>query len=400
MSHGTDQHGNTSNEHTGSVADSNVQGVYIHPSWYWDRRSVEMRRVAMCDWLDRAAEANINLLYTWMETPWLAALLGEPRYAEEYPFWDPDGWDALRALIEEAKSRGMEVHLWLSFTRYKRNREMVPEYDPELHVLSPGDPDWASITTAEYDEGLRDPADPAVSGSALCNNETAAHEWTLALYERLFHQYPGLCGLHIEEPGYLDLERCVCYRCQAVYETLNDDPGENLLGHVHSEIGNYQYDDAAVPVKTHGTDSFVRQLYSWWQNTHSEKILSFNGSFNASWDRVRGRNWVSWASDGLVPYFCPQIYTASIERFLDYLDTTIEDLTGSDTVVLPIVAVDWSGGSNDRDSVLAQLEAVRNRKGEDPIGGMNVFSGESVDDDLVQALRTGPFAEQVDLPWG
>ena len=300
-----------------------IRAVFAHPGWQWTDGTAHERRASMIEWLDRAADANINLLLAWVESRNLAAMLGEPRYTSEYPAWDMDEWDMIGELIAEAEARGMQVHLWYSFTRYKRG--LIPEYDPDLTVLPPGDPDWASVTKDEYEAGHTAPTSPEVSGSALCGNEPDAHTWTLQMLDMVFERYPGLTGLHIEEPGYLSSGRCACYRCQTVYRQLHREPGENLLDHLKDEAG--------ARLKSQGTDEFVRRLSDWLALKYPEMVLSFNGGFNAESERIRGRNWAQWASWGLVPFYSPQCYRLDVENYLNTVHQCIDALAGSPTVL-------------------------------------------------------------------
>lgn len=374
--------------------------VSIHPRWYWGGAgSVRGSRRAMRDWLDMAAVSGVNVLHAWIESPEAAAILGEPRYASAYEFWDPTRWDALGELITAAAERGIEVHLWYSFTRYKRNRDLVPEYDSNLAVLPPGDPGWASIRKKEYTRGLTDPSDPRIEGDALCNNEFEAHDWTMELFQRLFDRYPGLNGLKIEEPGYLASDRCVCPRCQSAYAARYDEPGENLLDHVYGRTAPYYEDDRAVPIKTRGTDEFARRLYDWWTESGPSDALFYTGSWLARWDRVRGRNWAVWSSRGLVPYFIPQTFASSVPVFDWKLRATLESLSYSSLV--PSVGIVWGFGENDPDQVAAQIERANDVDGgsETPIEGTSLFSGGAMTLELARTLRTGPYATEAVPPW-
>lgn len=377
-----------------------VRSINVHPSTQWDADAVEQRRSALREWVARADAANLNVLYAWLESPFLAALLGEDRYREQYPFWDTREWDPLGELLEAAAAHGIEVHAWYSFTRYKRDREWVPEYDPDLSVLPPGDPDWASVTRSEYEDGRVDPADPAVDGSSLCTNAVDAHEWTLEALGRLLEAYPDLGGLRIEEPGYLDLERCVCDRCRAVYEQLTGDPGDELLEHVHDEVAAYREDDVAVRVKTHGTDDFVRRLHGWWASVGDGRPLTFNGGWDPAWDRARGRNWTEWSEWGAVPYFSPQVYTEDVDEMADQLRTTMDGV-GGDTAVVPSVGISWSRGSNEPETVVEQVEAAAAADGYGgrSIAGVNLFAGASLTSELAELLAAGPYGTDAAPPW-
>lgn len=372
----------------------------VHPSAQWDDETVEERRSEIRDWVALADEANINVLYTWLKSRWAAAVLGEERYQDEYPFWDTRKWDPIREIVDAAADYNIEVHLWYSFTRYKRDREWVPEYDPDLTVLPPGDPGWASVTKSEYEEGHMDPAAPAVDGSALCGNAFDAHEWTLDVLERVFDAYPGLGGLRIEEPGYLDLERCVCYRCRAVYELLTSDPGEELLDHVYDDVERYYDDETAVDIKTHGTDDFVRRLSLWWNGVGDGRQLTFNGGWDPAWDRARGRNWSEWSTWNVVPYFSPQTYTSDLEEFTDQVRTTMGGV-GGDTAVVPTVGISWSRGENHPETVVEQIEAAVAEDGyrDVSIGGVNLFAGRSLTPELADLLSSGPYRDAPSLPW-
>lgn len=374
--------------------------VSIHPRWYWGGAdTVEESRRAMRDWLDMAAMAGVNVLQAWIESPGAAALLGEPLYADRYEFWDTKRWDALGELITEAAARGMSVHLWYSVTRYKRNRDLVPEYDPDLAVLPPGDPGWASIKKSEYEQGLTDPSDPRVDGDALCNNEFEAHNWSMELLRRLFEQYPGLNGLKIEEPGYLAADRCVCPRCQAVYSNYYDEPGGNLLDHIYGRTEPYYDDDRAVPVKTRGTDEMARRVYDWWDRSGPSDGLFYAGSWLSRWDRVRGRNWATWSERGLIPYYIPQTFARTVPVFEWKLRTTMESI--SDSAVLPGVGIIWGFGENGPEQVAAQIETSNDFDGvrNTPIAGAGLFSGGAFTPELARTLRTGPYATESIPPW-
>lgn len=375
--------------------------VQIHPRWYWDARTIQQSRAAMQQWLDRAKRANVNVLFAWMESPELAAALGESRYASSsaFDFWDPIRWDAMGELISGAERRGMEVHLWYSFTRYKRPPGLIPEYDTGLEVLPSGDPDWASVRKSEYVDGYTDPADEGVSGTSLCVNDPDVRDWTFSVLERMLDRYPGLAGLHIEEPGYLELDRCVCHRCQDVYADIHGEPGENLLDHIYRSVDAYQDDPAAVSVKTHGTDAFVSRLADWWAARDNDGVLSFNGSWDPEWDRVRGRNWAVWSERGQLPYYLPQVYATDVDTFVEQTKVTMDGL--SDTTILPMAGVGWSSGNNDAATVTDQIEAAEDLDGysDVPVAGTSLFSGADFTEELALHLRAGPYLEPSRPTW-
>jgi hypothetical protein len=71
--------------------------------------------------------------------------------------------------------------------------------------------------------------------------------------------------------------------------------------------------------------------------------LSANGSggANADGDWRIGRDWVTWARRGYIDFYVPQIYTQSIDGFIEGGRRTKELLAGCDLVTG--MAVSWSG---------------------------------------------------------
>jgi uncharacterized lipoprotein YddW (UPF0748 family) len=388
---------------TSSTGDPEVRAIYTTPKWYWDGDRIQRNRLRMQQFLDRAEEAGLNALYAWIESDGLASLLGEPTYAESprYDFWNPDrGWDPLGELVAGAAKRGIEVHLWYSFVRYKRSTLPVPEYNPDLEVLPPGDPSWAALSKAEYEAGHEDST--SVDSEALCANEPGARAWALEALDRAFEQYPMLSGLHIEEPGWLDAQRCVCPRCRELYAEIHDDAPENYVEHVYDTAEPYAEDDLAIPVKNHGTDAFVEALYDWWQSRSGSDTLSYNGSWLPEFDHVRGRNWPTWSDEGWVPYFAPQIYTRDLDVYRKRLEATMDAL--SETVVVPVTGMQWgtkASERNDPGAVADEIELVRSMDGYADVatGGTGLFSGSALSPEMTVGLRADPYTQSATPHW-
>ena len=384
--------------------------INVHPSWYWKQDDIADRHQAMLEMMDDIESANFNLIRIWLESPHIATLFGEPRYVESgrYDFWRTDRWDPVQEILDAAEDRGLAVQFWYSFTRYKRDRNWTPEYDPDNQVLPPGDPDWASIKKSEYEAGYTDPADPHVEGSALCNNEFATIPWTLKVVDMVFERYPRLAGFHIEEPGYLEVGRCVCYRCQRVYSQLHGgEPGENLLDHVYEGEGAYdQYrdDTRAIPVKTNGTNAFVFAVVDWFDKHHPDKILSTGGGTNVVVERARGRNWIQWVHWNLIDYWGNQMYTQNSDRFERLMKQTMDALEGSGAEYIPYIGIGWGSRTltlNTPETIVQQIRRARQLDGHKGVNvaGVALFSAQNLDQEIIDALRTGPFKEKAPLPW-
>jgi hypothetical protein len=386
-----------------STGDPEVRAIHAMPKWYWDGERVETNRARMRQFLTRVEETGLNVIYAWIESDGVASLLGEPAYAEsaEYDFWNPDrGWDPLGELITGAARRGIEVHLWYSFVRYKRSALPVPELNPDLEVLPSGGRDWGALSKSQYEDGHEDST--TIDARALCVNEPGAHAWTIEVLDRVFDRYPMLKGLHIEEPGYLDAERCVCPRCRDLYADFYDEDPENYLDHIYDTSDPYFRDDLALPVKSHGTDAFAETLYDWIEGRDTSRVLSYNGSWLPEFDIPRGRNWPTWSAEGWVPYYAPQIYTSDLDIYRARMERAMEAL--SDTVIAPVTGIVWGSdrtGSNDAATVADEIELVRSMDGYADVtaGGTGLFSGSALTPDQTVVLRTGPYSESAPPHW-
>jgi len=85
--------------------------------------------------VDRLANAHFNTLYVWVTSEYMVALHNE-RYRSLTQLAE---WDGVGAAIRAAADRGMECHVWYSFTYYKSPTS--PEFDPQ----EGGDPAWISV---------------------------------------------------------------------------------------------------------------------------------------------------------------------------------------------------------------------------------------------------------------
>ncbi|ARN57977.1 family 10 glycosylhydrolase [Sedimentisphaera salicampi] len=391
-----------------AVKETEIRAIATHPSWYW-KGSVKEKRSEMRHYFKLLNEANINMVYFWMETANMAALLGEPKYAKngDYNFYSTEKWDCIGEMLKEAKKHNVELHLWFSFTRYKRNRNYVPEYDSNPEIMPEGSPAWASITKSEYEAGYTDPASKNVSGTALCNNAEGAGGWTIEVIDRILQKYPEIAGIHLEEPGYLSLQRCVCKRCQKVYSLLYDEPGENLLNHIYSGKNAreaYRKDPKAIAVKVYGTNRFVSKFRDFLEEKHPYKILMTGGGPYPALERARGRNWPEWIQWGWIPYFGCQAYRPNVKSFVTDCKSAMDAMQGSGAEFAPIIGMLYGSGkthSNSPEMVIKQIKAARKLDGYKGVeyAGVQLFSGKALNKEMAEALGKGPFSETKPLPW-
>lgn len=257
------------------------------------------QRARVRDLVERLADAHFNLAWVGsVRTTRYATLWNDPEYTgrnSTYYLSTDDGYDVLGDLIRSLDAAAIEPHLYYSFTRYK-HRTATPEYDPNSVSKGPagvrGDPNNASVTLDEYErlkndfDGPYDPRIPAssrIGAQALCNNAEPANAFNLDMIRALVARYPTLKGIHLEEPGYLSTERCVCHRCQRLWDEMYPEWKGRLNEFIQTEQAN--------AFKHQGTDRFVKRLHEWLQAKRPDLILTSNGSSSAEWDLRRGRNW-------------------------------------------------------------------------------------------------------------
>ncbi len=348
------------------------RAVWCHPEALFPADSAE-GKAAVRRFVDRMADARFNLILPWIRSEYVAALT-EERYRAAVPV---AAWDPLGELIAAARDRGIAVQAWYSFTHYKSPES--PEFDPKLG----GDPAWAA---RRIDEKIPDPATGRIAPrrmADLCVLHPGAREWELKLIDGLLDRHPLLAGIHIEEPGYGYGGNCVCEACLALFKAVHGrEPAPE-------EVDGPQAED----LKCVGTTDFHRRLRERMLKRDPKLILSVNGGPRWKTDRNLGRDWRRWAEEGWVDDFEGQVYTSSPEGFRKLARTLIGDLGTSCPVVLGI-GVKWSSGANTAETVLKEIGIAR----ECGARGVALFSGTDLTDELLAALKAGPFQEPAPLP--
>lgn len=347
------------------------RAVWAHPEALFpadaEKGKAEVRR-----FVDRMADAHFNLILPWIRSEHVAALTDE-RYQATVPVAK---WDALGELVTAAHGKGIAVEVWYSFTHYKS-----PE-SPEFNPKHGGDPSWAA---RRIDEFVPDKTTGQVVPrrmADLCVLHPGARDWELALIDRLLDRYPLLAGIHIEEPGYGYGGNCCCELCLQLFKTMYG-------GEATADIDGPQAED----LKCVGTTDFFRRLRTRMLKRNPKLVLSVNGGPLWKGDRKLGRDWRHWAEEGWMDDYEGQVYTPSREGFRKHVRTLIGDLGPSCPVAIGI-GVKWSSGSNTMETVLNEIGIAR----ELGAAGVALFSATDLTDDLLAALKAGPFKDTVPLP--
>lgn len=352
-------------------ATAEIRALWIHPESQFNA-DPEMGRLEIHQFIERIANANFNLILPWVRSEYVSALTDEA-YQKSIPIAK---WDALGELIKAAQEKGLQVHLWYSFTYYKSPNS--PDFNPRHG----GNSEWAARQMNELVPDRSTGKAVPRRMANVCPLHSEAREWEVNLIRGVLDRYPLLSGVHIEEPGYSGVGNCVCNLCLKLFKSI------------------YGFDETvdvngpqAQDLKCVGTTAFMRQLRVWLKEKNPNLVLSTNGGPSWQSDRESGRDWKHWAQRGWLDFYAAQIYTTNAENFKAGAQTVIADL-GKDCLVSIGVAVQWSGGKNTAETVVKEIEIARKLGAK----GVLIFSGQALTDEYLTALKEGPFKQAATMP--
>ncbi len=297
--------------------------------WWGSVRAKErdegLREIA--ESLDKLKAAGFNTIFATVTTLYMAAL-----DAPEPEKLDPRAaWDAFGEVIKAADERGIQVHAWVSPWIYKHAYRAVELRDH---------PEWAAVNS----EGV------ATEGG-VCLVRPEVRQFELDFVAAVIDRYPGLVGIHVEEPGFPWGDYCYCDYCQQLCREwfgidIREDP------------------EAARPVVRNlaafmSTDYFAR-LRKLMMDKRPEMWLSANGSGGANPDWYIGRDWTTWARRGYIDFYVPQLYTKDVASLAQRALETKEYLGRCDLVTG--MAITWSGiypERQDPEVIKAEIRAAR-----------------------------------------
>ena len=332
----------------------------------------EKGRKEVLAFVDRMAGANFNVILPWVPTEYIAALTDEA-YQRSRPVAK---WDALGELIKASHTKGIQVHVWYSFTAYKSS------WSPEFNPVHGGNPAWASVTTAELKADRSAGKQLPKKMGNMCPLHQDGRGWELRTIEKLLERYPLLSGIHIEEPGYDGDGVCVCDLCLKLFQSIYGFTGI-------PDVNGPQ----ATDLKCLGTTEFMRELRKRMKARNRDLVLSTNGHYLWQLDREKGRDWKRWAEFKWLDFYVPQVYWNEI-GFREYLQAAVSAL-GSDCPVAVGIAVKYGKkGQNSVETVLKEIDIARQ------IGakGVVIFKANYLTEEYLAALKSGPFSESVSLP--
>lgn len=348
-----------------------ARGIWMHPESQFSA-DPQIGRQEVREWVEKVAAANFNLILPWTRSEYLAALV-DAEYQRVVPIAK---WDALGEIVRAASEKGIQVHLWYSFTYYKSPGS------PEFNVTHKGNTDWAA---RRIDELIPDSATGKTAPRRMEDMSPAypaARSWQLDLIERALQRYPKLRGVHIEEPGY-------GYPGNDVNERFLQ-----LFRQLYAFEATQSIDGAeAEDLKSLLMTDFMRRLRNHLVAKHPGMALSVNGGHAWRADRQLGRDWLSWARLGWLDYYGAQVYTTDLDVFRERTRTVLGDLAGLCPVYVGI-GVEWSGGTNSIEMTLRQIAMARQMG----VMGILLFHGKALDETYLAALKAGPFREGAAVP--
>ena len=328
------------------------------------------------EFVKSVADANFNAIFPWVSSEYFAALTDE-KYQKIVPVAK---WDALGQLLKVSQEKGLQVHLWYSFTGNKSSRS--PEFDP----VHGGNPNWAAIRTDELyadDTGRIFPK----RMTTLCPLRREGREWELRLLESLLEKYPSISGIHIEEPGYEGGGNCVCDLCRGVFQQIY-----GLSDRLNAD------GPQAADLKCLGTTEFMRELRKRTRAKNRFLVLSANGAFSWDSDRGSGRDWKRWAELKWLDFYVPQIYSGDLNLFRNRVQRTISDLGGACPVIVGIAVKSGPGPEgkygNSVETILREIDIARQSGAK----GIVIFRDKFLKDEHLIALKAGPFREPATFP--
>lgn len=353
------------------LAVTEIRALWTHPESQFSA-DPERGRKEVDQFVESVANANFNLILPWVRSEYVAALT-DGTYQKFVPIAK---WDALGELIRAAERKGIQIHLWYSFTYYKS------PISPDFNSMHGGNPEWAA---RQIDELVPNKITGKVVPRRManvCPLHSEAREWELNLIKRMLERYPWISGVHIEEPGYSGVGNCVCDLCLRLFKSI------------------YGFDETvdvkgpqAEDLKCVGTTAFMRQLRAWLKGKNPKLVLSTNGGPSWQADRKSGRDWKHWAQRGWIDFYSAQIYTTNPEIFDARCQTIITDLRG-DCLISIGIAAQWSGGKNKVETVVKQIEIARQLGAK----GVLIFNEGALTDEYLTALKAGPFSQRSETP--
>jgi uncharacterized lipoprotein YddW (UPF0748 family) len=331
--------------------------------------------------MQKLHRAGINVVY--FET--LNA--GFPIYPSKVlPKQNPliNGWDPLKAAVEEGHRLGMEVHAWVWVFAVGNRRHnplvgMPGEYPGP--ILTDGGLMNEALRNQEGGLGV----DGRQNEFWLSPASPKARDFLLSVFKEIVSSY-DVDGLQLDY---------IRYPFQTSHTRMGFEPiaRERFAQSTGASAGaSDDYNSKLwIAWKTYQINSFVQQVSETTRRIKPQLKLSaavFPMKRDARIVAIQ-QDWETWVDNGWIDVLNPMSYTTDPDR-LQSLFSYVQSSPQRHILVYPGVALHRLDGGH----LVLQLEALRERGSL----GATLFAGAHLDAEKVEALGTGPFKESNSLP--
>jgi len=325
---------------TAKEPETEFRGVWLHQTLF-DRNETEGKE-QIISLFDRYSEIGINNLFCYYTLP------------EENNL----DWDFLTFVIDEGKKRnigihpvfcpGHEVNLEKAMEEHpgwlirKRDGEVYPAYNmalPEVRAY------WVSVISKalEYDiagihlDYIRYPVNQMYSyDSITCDNFSKKYGFT-------------------------------------PFETAND--GGSIIWCEWIEWNQEQ------------VSALVRDIHKMIKESGKNILLGVDVFPDPAESEIEiGQSWKTWASEEIIDFACPMLYTDSVSLFGKYLDKALTT-AGNRCKVYPGIGVRTSHNKATAEVLIDEINITRDKN----TGGVVFFSGYSLTEEMMDSLSKTVF---------
>ncbi len=335
------------------------------------KNPVELKKL-----MGKLHQAGINIVY--FET----FNAGFPIYPSAILKHNPmvQGWDPLKAAVEEGHRLGMEVHAWVwAFAVGNRRHNPLigqPDTYPGPVLVDSG---LMNEALRNRDGGLN--VDNKQNEYWLDPASDKGRAFLLSVYKEIVTHY-DVDGLQLDY---------IRYPFQTSYTRMGFDPVGREKFYRASGQSLDSLDDYTAKLwiawKTYQVSSFVQQVSTTLKAIKPDLKLSAAVFPMKRESRIVTiqQDWETWIDNGWVDTLSPMSYTSDPHRLQGMFDY-VQSSPQKRSLIYPGIALHRLDGGQ----LVEQLEALRQHGGL----GATLFAGAHLDQEKIDTLGQGPFKEQ------
>ncbi len=242
----------------------------------------------------------------------------------------PDDFDPLGTILEQAKRAGIAVHAWINanYTWDSENPPSSPEHIVNKH------PDWLM---RDEDNKIVMTAARDAEGAYTCPSNQAFQEFLKNVYLDVATRY-DVDGVHFDFIRYPSPRFCYCDRCLQLFKTQMD---ERIMPERRKELANTQ-DRLTYPrafprewdkFRREQVTSLVYRVYDAVKAVRPQVIVSAAvfPDYSDAFSR-RFQDWKKWLKDEKLDMLFPMSYVKSTERLAELVEDAVRSSNGKPVV--------------------------------------------------------------------